>query len=76
MGGDLLGASGDAQPVDGPSARLIGDAAAVSHTGDDMFFGIGPHLYRRPEEELREVMLCLQSDLLEFPRPALASFVL
>ncbi|MFI0450825.1 hypothetical protein [Actinomadura sp. 6N118] len=61
---------------DEPSAELVGDATAVSRTGDDMLFGIGPHLYRRPEEPLREVMLCLQSDLLDMPRGALAAFVL
>ncbi|MGP4024184.1 polysaccharide pyruvyl transferase family protein [Actinomadura sp. 3N407] len=60
---------------DEPSAHLVEDVSALSHTGDDMFFGIGSHLYRRPGEPLREVMLCLQSDLLEMPRPALASFV-
>ncbi|WP_067893820.1 polysaccharide pyruvyl transferase family protein [Actinomadura chibensis] len=59
---------------DEPSARLVGTGR--SETGDDMFFGLGSHLYRRPGEPLREVMLCLQSDLLEMPRAALASFVL
>ncbi|WP_433333232.1 polysaccharide pyruvyl transferase family protein [Spirillospora sp. CA-294931] len=60
---------------DEPSLALIGDATAVGCTGDDMFFGIGPELYWRSEEPLREVMLCLQSDLLDMPRPELASFV-
>ncbi|WP_026414782.1 polysaccharide pyruvyl transferase family protein [Actinomadura oligospora] len=60
---------------DEPSARILGDATAVSRTGDDVFLDLGPHLYRYPGEPLREVMLCLQSDLLAMPRPALAAFV-
>ncbi|KAB2375730.1 polysaccharide pyruvyl transferase family protein [Actinomadura montaniterrae] len=60
---------------DEPSERLLGGATAAGRTGDDLLLGLGPHLCRPPGEELREVMLCLQSDLLEMPRPALASFV-
>lgn len=60
---------------DEPSERLLGDVTATGRTGDDLLLGIGPHLYRPAEDERPEVMLCLQSDLLEIPRPALASFV-
>lgn len=60
---------------DEPSTRLLAGATAVSGTCDDIFLAVGPHLYRKPAEPLREVMLCLQSDLLAMPRPALAAFV-
>ncbi|TNY36892.1 polysaccharide pyruvyl transferase family protein [Thermomonospora catenispora] len=60
---------------DEPSAQVLGDVTTVTATGDDVLFGLGPHLYRPPHEPLREVVLCLQSDLLSMPRPALASFV-
>ncbi|MEV0696758.1 polysaccharide pyruvyl transferase family protein [Saccharopolyspora sp. NPDC050389] len=56
---------------DEPSVAL---ASAASHTGDDMFFGVEPGLYR--DDDLREVMVCLQSDLLDVSVPALAGFLL
>ncbi|MFI0464043.1 polysaccharide pyruvyl transferase family protein [Saccharopolyspora sp. 5N102] len=56
---------------DEPSVALAG---AASHTGDDMFFGVEPGLYR--DDDLREVMVCLQSDLLDVTVPALAGFLL
>ena len=59
---------------DEPSAELAGGAGQVSTTGDDMFFGIEPGLYRTAD--LREVMICLQSDLLDVTVPALAGFLL
>ncbi|WP_263251405.1 polysaccharide pyruvyl transferase family protein [Saccharopolyspora rosea] len=59
---------------DEPSAELAGGAGQVSMTGDDMFFGIEPDLYRT--DDLREVMICLQSDLLDVTVPALAGFLL
>ncbi|WP_016700575.1 polysaccharide pyruvyl transferase family protein [Actinoalloteichus spitiensis] len=58
---------------DAPSARLLEKAGAVSHTCDDLFFDLGPHLYRA--DELREFMVCVQSDLLRVSVPALAAFV-
>jgi hypothetical protein len=39
-----------------------------------MFFGVEPGLYR--DDDLREVMVCLQSDLLDVTVPALAGFLL
>ncbi|MFI0351201.1 polysaccharide pyruvyl transferase family protein [Actinomadura sp. 9N407] len=60
---------------DEPSAGLLGDATTVGSTGDDLFLDLGPHLYWQRQEPLREVMLCLQSDLLDMPQPALAAFV-
>ncbi|MFC5054393.1 polysaccharide pyruvyl transferase family protein [Saccharothrix xinjiangensis] len=62
---------------DDASAELL-DAAGtenVRKTVDDAFMGLGTHLYSK-EEELPEFMLCIQSDLIEVPRPALASLVL
>lgn len=59
---------------DSPSRDLLAAATPTSATGDDMFFGIGPDLYTA--EEPREVMVCLQSDLLEVTVPALAGFLL
>jgi len=47
---------------------------AVSLTGDDMFLGIDPQLYRRGD--VPEVMLCLQGDLLDGTTSGLASFVI
>ncbi|WP_433871711.1 polysaccharide pyruvyl transferase family protein [Saccharopolyspora sp. CA-218241] len=58
---------------DEPSASLVA-GTSFSATGDDMFFGIEPGLYRT--DDLREVMICLQSDLLDVTVPALAGFLL
>jgi hypothetical protein len=59
---------------DDRSATLIGTSPQVTCTGDDMFFGLEPALYRGGD--LREVMVCLQSDLLDVTVPALAGFLL
>ncbi|QGK69112.1 polysaccharide pyruvyl transferase family protein [Allosaccharopolyspora coralli] len=58
---------------DEPSAELIG-SPHVHCTGDDMFFGVSPALYR--DDDLRDVMVCVQSDMLEVTVPSLAGFVL
>ncbi len=58
---------------DEPSADLIG-SPHVHCTGDDMFFGVGPARYRG--DDLRDVMVCVQSDMLEVTVPSLAGFVL
>lgn len=57
---------------DDSSASLIG--AGASMTGDDMFFGIDQSLYR--PDDLREIMICVQSDMLDVSVPALAGFLL
>lgn len=59
---------------DAPSAGIVGSAATVSRTGDDLFFGLEPHLYRT-DGDSREVMICMQSDLVEVGVPALADFL-
>ena len=59
---------------DAPSAGVVEGAATVSRTGDDLFFGLGPHLYRT-DGDVREVMICVQSDLVEVGVPALADFL-
>lgn len=59
---------------DEPSADLLRSACPVSNTGDDVFFGIEPTLYRA--DDLREVMVCLQSDLLDVTVASLAGFLL
>lgn len=59
---------------DEPSADLVAPAGEVSTTGDDMFFGIESGLYR--SDDLREIMICLQSDLLDVSVPAMAGFLL
>jgi hypothetical protein len=59
---------------DTPSAALIDPAPQVTCTGDDMFFGVEPELYRT--DDLPRFMVCLQSDRLEMPTPALAGFLL
>jgi len=59
---------------DAPSASIVEGAATVSKTGDDLFFGLGPHLYRT-DGDVREVMLCVQSDLVEVGVSALADFL-
>lgn len=56
------------------SASMLDGAGRVSCSGDDAFFGIEPELYRR--DDLREVNICLQSDLLDVTVPALAGFLL
>ncbi|MBE9374449.1 polysaccharide pyruvyl transferase family protein [Saccharopolyspora sp. HNM0983] len=57
---------------DEPSAGLVGNGVVM--TGDDMFFGIEQSLYRT--DDLREVMICVQSDMLDVSVPALAGFLL
>ncbi|QUH00507.1 polysaccharide pyruvyl transferase family protein [Saccharopolyspora erythraea] len=60
---------------DEPSAALLtGGTCQVTSTGDDMFFGVEPGLYRTGDHP--EVMVCLQSDLLDVTVPALAGFLL
>ena len=59
---------------DAPSASVVEGAATVSRTGDDLFFGLGDHLYRT-DGDTREVMICIQSDLVEVGVAALADFV-
>jgi hypothetical protein len=51
---------------------LTGDN--VSETGDDVFLDIAPHLYDR--RDTREVMLCLQSDLVDAGVGALAEMAM
>jgi hypothetical protein len=57
------------------SAEILQSSHEVSSTGDDLFFGIEPSLYRS-SDDLPEVMVCLQSDLLDTGVPALAGFLL
>lgn len=59
---------------DEASAGLLKDTCEVSLTGDDMFFGVEPGLYRT--DDLPDVMVCLQSDMLQVSVPALAGFLL
>lgn len=59
---------------DAPSVRVVEDAVTPSVTGDDMFFGLGSHLYRT-DDDRRQVMVCIQSDLVEVGVPALADFL-
>jgi polysaccharide pyruvyl transferase WcaK-like protein len=59
---------------DEPSAELLGSREDVTITGDDLFFGIEPGLFR--DDDLREIMVCLQSDLLDVTVPSLAGFLL
>jgi hypothetical protein len=58
---------------DAPSATVVEGTGPVSRTGDDLFFGLGPHLYR--DDDLRSVMICAQSDMVEVGVPALADFL-
>lgn len=58
---------------DAPSASIVEGSGHVSRTGDDLFFGLGPHLYR--DDDVRSVMICAQSDLVEVGVPALADFL-
>ncbi|WP_199740251.1 polysaccharide pyruvyl transferase family protein [Saccharopolyspora rhizosphaerae] len=58
---------------DDPSASLL---VNPSSTGDDMFFGIEPGLFRTGDDDVRDVMICMQSDLLDETVPALAGFLL
>jgi len=57
------------------SATLLAGAGDITCSGDDTFFGIEPSQYRR-DDDVREVMICLQSDLLDVTVPALAGFLL
>lgn len=59
---------------DEPSAELLNASLRPDVTGDDMFFGIEPGLFR--EDEAREIMVCVQSDLLDVSVPSLAGFLL
>ncbi|MDR7301072.1 polysaccharide pyruvyl transferase family protein [Haloactinomyces albus] len=59
---------------DEPSGGLLHSSEKVECTGDDLFFGIEPGLFRG--DDLREVMICVQSDLLDVTVPALAGFLL
>ncbi|WP_114452471.1 polysaccharide pyruvyl transferase family protein [Halopolyspora algeriensis] len=59
---------------DEPSGSLLHSSRQVEYTGDDLFFGIEPGLFRT--DDLRKVMVCLQSDLLDMSKPALAGFLL
>lgn len=56
------------------SADLLMPDCAVEVTGDDLFFGIRPELFRTDEPP--RMMVCLQSDLLETTVAALAGFLL
>lgn len=53
-------------------AMFAGNRATLS--GDDVFLGVGPHLYDKRES--RPVMLCLQEDLVEGGVSAIAETVL
>lgn len=57
---------------DDSSAGLVGTGASM--TGDDMFFSTDQSLYRT--DDLREIMICVQSDMLDVSVPALAGFLL
>lgn len=59
---------------DDPSTELLSSGARINSTGDDMFFGIEPGLFRT--DDLREIMICLQSDMLDVTMPAMAGFLL
>jgi hypothetical protein len=59
---------------DEPSAELLGSPDRIHITGDDMFFGVERELFR--EDDLREIMVCIQSDLLDVTVPSLAGFLL
>ena len=59
---------------DEPSTDLVSSIGTVTTSGDDMFFGIEAGLYR--DDDLREIMVCLQSDLLDVSVPAMAGFLL
>lgn len=59
---------------DEPSADLLGCSLGVTASGDDMFYGLEPSLFR--EEDLREFMICIQADMLDVTVPALAGFLL
>ncbi|MBA8825265.1 polysaccharide pyruvyl transferase WcaK-like protein [Saccharopolyspora lacisalsi] len=59
---------------DEPSSAPLSTSLRPSVTGDDMFFGIEPGLFR--EDETREIMVCVQSDLLDVSVPSLAGFLL
>ncbi len=59
---------------DEPSADLLGSSLGVTASGDDMFYGLEPSLFR--EEDLREFMICIQADMLDVTVPALAGFLL
>ncbi len=59
---------------DEPSRDLVGAATVAGGTGDDVFLGVDASLYR--SDDLREIMVCLQSDMLEVTVPALAGFLL
>ncbi|SDP67564.1 Polysaccharide pyruvyl transferase family protein WcaK [Actinopolyspora xinjiangensis] len=62
---------------DTPSQDMLANVPGITATGDDLFFGIAPHLYRQDESlDLPEVMVCVQSDLLSMSVPSLAGFVL
>ncbi|MFE4973668.1 polysaccharide pyruvyl transferase family protein [Kitasatospora sp. NPDC056651] len=45
---------------DAPSARLTGLPASADHC-DDVFLDFGPHLVRDADEDVPEVMVCVQS---------------
>ncbi|ASO23095.1 polysaccharide pyruvyl transferase WcaK-like protein [Actinoalloteichus hoggarensis] len=60
---------------DAPSAEMLSKTVSVTHSCDDVFFGLGPQLYRQ-DDDVREVMVCMQSDLVELGVPRLAGFVL
>ena len=57
---------------DAASASLLVDPSV---TGDDMFFGVEPALYRE-EEDRPDVMVCVQSDMLDVSAHGLAGFLL
>jgi hypothetical protein len=59
---------------DEPSFDLLSALEQVSTTGDDMFFGIEAELFRA--DDLREINICLQSDLLDVTMPSMAGFLL
>ncbi|WP_017973695.1 polysaccharide pyruvyl transferase family protein [Actinopolyspora halophila] len=59
---------------DEPSSEVLADVAGVTSTGDDLFFDTGSGLYR--DDQVPEVMVCIQSDLLTLSAPALAGHVL
>lgn len=58
---------------DEASADLLTPGRDVEVTGDDLFFGIRPELFRRDDPP--PVMVCLQSDMLDTTVTSLAGFL-
>jgi polysaccharide pyruvyl transferase WcaK-like protein len=57
------------------SATLFGSAGNLTCSGDDLFLDFGPDLYR-DDGDIRQVMVCMQSDIAEVDLCQLATFLL